>query len=147
MIRAAFPRDINPEHTKRTRDRRMLIVDDNPVNRDMFAAIFTDDFITETADDGEAALIRLRRSGGSFSVVLLDLIMPGMDGFAVLEKMRRSREMQAIPVVVVSGASESETALRTINTALPILSQTRRSRLLRLRVNRRRNGKRSTPRP
>ncbi len=93
---------------------RMLIVEDNRANSEMLSNLFKDEFIIDTVEDGNAALLRLRRYGTGISVVLLDLILPGMDGFAVLREMRAHAEMQTIPVIVVSGMDERETSLRTI---------------------------------
>lgn len=99
---AFYDEDMNDEHLKpdvqpHTGDekrhsdekRRMLIVDDSRIDNEMLANIFAKDFIIEKAKDGNTALVRLRHYGAAISVVLLDLMMPGMDGFAVLEKMRK----------------------------------------------------------
>ncbi|MDD3921447.1 MAG: diguanylate cyclase, partial [Eubacteriales bacterium] len=94
--------------------RRILIVDDNKLDYEMMANMLRSECIIEKAKDGNAALIRLRHYGGAISAVLLDLMMPGMDGFAVLEKMQQSVEMRAIPVIVVSGDESRETSLRAI---------------------------------
>ena len=94
--------------------RRMLIVDDSSTNRIILSAIFKEDFITDEAEDGESALVHLRRYGSSVSIVLLDLAMPGMDGFTVLARMRESVDLQSIPVIVVSGSDTHETMLKTI---------------------------------
>ena len=93
---------------------RMLVVDDDKMACQLLAAIFKDKFIVDTVNDGRMALIRMRRYGAGISVVLLDLLMPGLDGFAILEKMRESAEMRTIPVVVVSSASDPEVSLRAI---------------------------------
>ena len=94
--------------------RRMLIVDDSEINRAVLAKIFEDDFIIDMAEDGGSALTRLRHYGSGLAVVLLDLIMPGLDGFAVLEKMNASVELRSIPVIVVSGQDDGETSLQAI---------------------------------
>ncbi len=94
--------------------RRMLIVEDNEINRDYLSSLFDSDFIIDTASEGTAALIRLRRYGSGISVVLLDLMMPGLDGFEVLKKMRENVSTQNIPVIVVSGMDEREACLKAI---------------------------------
>ncbi|MDD3920204.1 MAG: EAL domain-containing protein, partial [Eubacteriales bacterium] len=96
------------------RKRRMLIVDDSQIDHALLCNMFANDFIIEKAKDGNTALIRLRHYGAAISVVLLDLMMPGMDGFAVLEKMHQSAELSAIPVIVVSGDDNRETSLKAI---------------------------------
>lgn len=115
--------------------RRMLIVEDNGLDAALLADIFKDDFNIERVKDGNSALIRLRHYGTAISVVLLDLIMKGMDGFEVLERMRGSIEMQSIPVVVVSGIDDYETNLRVIRCgATDFVSKPIDPDLLRIRV-------------
>ena len=94
--------------------RRMLIVDDNAIDHALMQNIFRDAFIIEKAADGNAALIRLRHYGSAISVVLLDLMMPGMDGFAVLETMQNSAELRNIPILIVSGDESRDTCLKAI---------------------------------
>ena len=94
--------------------RRMLIVDDNELNRDLLVGLFDEEFLVDTATEGVAALTRLRRYGSGISVVLLDLMMPGISGFEVLDQMREHPTMQSIPVVVVSGTNDREASLEAI---------------------------------
>lgn len=115
--------------------RRMLIVDDNAVDHALLQSIFKDEFIVEKAKDGNTALIRLRHYGSAISVVLLDLVMPGMDGFAVLEKMQESAELKRIPVLIVSGDENRETCLRAIRSgATDYITKPVDPDLLRIRV-------------
>ena len=115
--------------------RRMLIVEDNELNRDALSAVFREDYLIDTAAEGTAALAKLRRYGAGISVVLLDLRMPGMDGFAVLKRMRESLVMQTIPVIVVSGLDDRETALAAIRSgAADFITKPVDVDLLRLRV-------------
>ncbi len=115
--------------------RRMLIVDDSVIDHAMLANIFDDEFIIERAKDGSNALIRLRHYGTAISVVLLDLFMPGMNGFEVLEKMQAAAELQAIPVIVVSGDDNRETSLRAIRAgATDFVTKPVDAELLRIRV-------------
>ncbi|MDD4076105.1 MAG: response regulator, partial [Eubacteriales bacterium] len=81
---------------------------------ELLASIFSDLFVVEKAKDGATALTVLRYYGSAISVVLLDLMMPGMDGFEVLGKMQGSAELRSIPVVVLSGDNKHETCLRAI---------------------------------
>ncbi|MDO5562110.1 MAG: EAL domain-containing protein [Synergistaceae bacterium] len=94
--------------------KRMLIVDDNEINRTILINIFHHEYIIETAEDGRMALIRLRRFGAGIAVVLLDLVMPGIDGFAVMDKMRADAQLQSIPVVAISAEDDPATSLRAI---------------------------------
>lgn len=95
--------------------RRMLIVDDNETNRTLLTEIFKDDYQIEHAKNGADAMIQLRHFSTAITVVLLDLIMPGMDGFEVLRKMQSNIDLMTIPVIVVSGDDNHETLLRAID--------------------------------
>lgn len=124
-----------PDISKMEKKRRMLIVDDNKIDYAFLCNLFKDEFTIEKAKDGVSALIRLRHYGVAISVVLLDLMMPGMDGFAVLEKMRSSLELRSIPVVVVSGSEDRETSLRAIRSgASDFVTKPVDADLLRIRV-------------
>ncbi len=94
--------------------RRILIVDDDEISRRMLAGMFKDRFIVEMSKDGNEALMRMRHYGAGIAVVLLDLVMPGLDGFGVLDAMRDDKEMRTIPVIVVSGADDHRTGLDAI---------------------------------
>ncbi|MEZ0167630.1 response regulator [Microvirga sp. TS319] len=82
-------------------DLSVLVVDDDPMTREMLRRILSKRgwSVTEAAD-GSDALSALGR--GAPAVVLLDLMMPGMDGFEVLDTMRREASWRDIPVVVVT---------------------------------------------
>ena len=123
------------EATSKKKKRRMLIVDDNRIDHALLSNIFAEDFIIEKAKNGSDALIRLRHYGAAISVVLLDLMMPGMDGFAVLRVMQESAELQSVPVIVVSGDESRETNLRAIRSgAVDFVSKPVDPEILRIRV-------------
>ena len=67
----------------------VLIVDDNPVNRTVLANILKGEYETLQAADGAEELELVRQRTSSLSAILLDLIMPGMDGYAFLEARGR----------------------------------------------------------
>lgn len=82
----------------------VLIVDDDAPARDLYCRLVADalpEYVVECADDGRAALGLLERVVPS--LVLLDLTMPGVDGFAVLHHLRADARTCRVPVVVVSG--------------------------------------------
>ena len=116
--------------------RLMLVVDDNEVEHALVANLFMDSFAIDKANDGGAALSRLRHFGSAISVVILDLMMPGMDGFAVLQRMQESAALQHIPVIVVSGAEGQETCIRAIRAcATDFVTKPFDPEVLRVRVN------------
>jgi PAS domain S-box-containing protein len=92
---------------------RVLIVDDDPDNREILARRLEREGFTAVAEaSGPAALDRLSRE--AFDLVLLDIFMPGMDGFQVLERMKSRYELQDIPVIVLSALDDQENAVRSI---------------------------------
>ena len=64
------------------------------------------DFDVETASNGVEALDRLRRA--RFSALILDVMMPGMDGFDVLRTIRADRELAALPVIVLTAKGQTQ---------------------------------------
>ena len=83
--------------------KRVLVVDDDFEIRNLLSGAFTQQGLAvDTAEDGERAIELIART--PYSVVVVDLVMPGVDGFAVLEHIR-TRASQPV-VLVVSGAEE-----------------------------------------
>ncbi len=83
--------------------QRILVVDDVEVNRELLCNILDKDYIVEAAEDGEQAIQWLQEYYEETAAILLDLQMPKMDGFAVVEEMKRKGWMPKIPVLVISG--------------------------------------------
>lgn len=92
----------------------MLIVDSDQSRRTKLEELFKSKLIIDTASDGVVALSQLRRNGANTAVVLLELDMPGLDGFAVLSKMSESAETKAIPVIVMIEQGQTDDYLRAI---------------------------------
>ena len=84
----------------------MLIVDDVKLNRVILANIFKQNYTIVEADNGAAALHYLFENADKIAIVMLDLIMPIMDGFEVLSKMKLSPELNLIPIIVTSQTGE-----------------------------------------
>jgi signal transduction histidine kinase len=91
----------------------ILVVDDNAINRAVFTAqLEAEGHVVTTAELGSKALALLRSQ--SFDVVLLDLMMPEMDGFQVLEQIKADNTLRHIPVIVVSALDDMEFVVRSI---------------------------------
>jgi signal transduction histidine kinase len=92
---------------------QILVVDDNRLNRlTLSRSLEQQGHTVLLAEDGYQALQML--SENIFDLVLLDIVMPGIDGYEVLEKMKGEPELRNIPVIVVSALDELDSAVRCI---------------------------------
>jgi adenylate cyclase len=92
---------------------RLLIVDDNKVNRLLLSrSVQMQGHSTALAENGRAALEKLR--GEPFDLMLLDIEMPEMDGFAVLEELKADLNLQDLPVIVTSSVEGLDNIVRCI---------------------------------
>ena len=80
---------------------KMLIVEDKAVNRFVLKSIFEEDYEIAECADGRAAIELLEEERDAVSVVLLDIVMPVCDGFAVLEYMKKTA-LDTVPVILIS---------------------------------------------
>lgn len=93
---------------------RVLVVDDNPLDRRITCqAVARLGHRAEAAADGDAALAVLA-GDPAYDVVLLDLVMPGTDGFAVLTAMKADDRLRHLPVIVVSVADAMDDVVHSI---------------------------------
>lgn len=88
---------------------KVLIVDDAELNREILDAILGEDYSILKAEDGRKALKLLNEYYNEIAVVLLDLIMPEINGFEVMDIMKEKGWMEKIPILVISGETAIET--------------------------------------
>lgn len=86
----------------------ILIVDDLAMNRMLLSDILADTYNIIEAEDGEQAIAILQQHASEISIVVLDMVMPKVDGFGVLEAMNENRWIQFLPVVSISTESSPE---------------------------------------
>ena len=86
----------------------VLVVEDQEINRDVLCMILEDDYDVITAENGKEGLDKIIEYQDKLSIILLDLMMPVMDGFEVLEEMGRDPELKKIPVIVLTAEVEAE---------------------------------------
>lgn len=98
------------------KNARILIVDDSEMNRDMLSDMLSDDYDIVEAADGEEALSVLKERVYDIDLVLLDIIMPAVDGFGVLDVMKRYHWIDNTPVIMIS----SETSQSYIRKAFEL---------------------------
>lgn len=89
----------------------ILVVDDSNIVRNFVSRIFSDSYTVGIAKDGKEALeiIASNRGNNNIKAILLDLNMPQVDGFAVLNYMKENNLLQEMPVSIISGDSTKET--------------------------------------
>lgn len=92
---------------------RIMVVDDEATSRKMLSLYLSQQgYEVETSESGEQALQSLRVR--PYDIVLLDLLMPGMDGYQVLETLKADVELRELPVIVVSAVEEADGVARLI---------------------------------
>ncbi len=114
---------------------RILVVDDDRINRLLLCSLLErEGHATTTAEDGRQALATL--AAQPFDIVLLDLVMPELDGFQVLARMKADSALRHIPVIVISALDEKASVVRCIEMgAADHLDKPPDMVLLRARVN------------
>ena len=88
--------------------QQILIVDDSEMNREILTEMLQDDFRILEAENGEEALKMLKQYDTGISLMLLDIVMPVMNGFEVLAAMAREHWMDDIPVIMISSEGSEE---------------------------------------
>ena len=83
--------------------RQVLVVEDEQINREILGMMLENDFHLLYAENGREGLELIRANANTLSVVLLDLNMPVMTGYELLEVLKADPELQRIPVVVLTG--------------------------------------------
>ncbi len=94
-------------NTSLNNKQTILIVDDSMLNRALLADMIGDSFRILEAEDGKQAVAVMQKEGSGISLVLLDYVMPQMDGFGVLEVMNHNGWIKDIPVIMVSAESDA----------------------------------------
>jgi phosphoserine phosphatase RsbU/P len=129
-VTSAFPRERQSETPG-----RILVVDDQPENRDVLVKhMERQGHSTAQAEDGQRALAMLSRE--AFDLVLLDVAMPEMEGYLVLERMKGDPQLRHLPVIMISAVDEIETVVRCIEAgAEDFLAKPFNSTLFRARID------------
>lgn len=114
----------------------LLVVDDSEMNRVILSEMLKDQYEILEADCGEAGIACLEQHGGGISIVLLDIVMPGVDGFDVLSLMSRNGWIADIPVIMISSEDSDDSVLRAYELgASDYIGRPFDSRIVRQRVS------------
>lgn len=96
-------------------DGRILVVDDDSNNRDVLARTLEKKGYTVTqAADGAEALRMLHEAGGAIDLVLLDILMPEMNGWETLQRLKADDALKSTPVIMISGLGETDAVVRCL---------------------------------
>ncbi len=130
---------------------RVLVVDDTAINRKLLATAVTNlGHEVQTAPDGHQALELLREAAAGpheFDVVLLDLLMPVLDGYTTLARIKADPALSSVPVIMVSAVPELESVVRCIELgAVDYLPKPYSSAMLKARLHASLQARRSATR-
>ena len=92
----------------RDRRRQILVADDELVNREILGAILQEEYDILFAADGTETLEMIRQHRDTLSLVLLDILMPGMTGIEVLKAVKNDESVAKIPIVVITSEQKAE---------------------------------------
>lgn len=94
-----------------TQSFQVLIVDDNEINRDMLARrLHRRDFNLSMAANGREALAMIQAN--LYDLILLDIMMPEVDGYAVLKYLKKDSRLRGIPVIMISAIEEMDSVMK-----------------------------------
>lgn len=113
MVRCSTPRSGNKVETRMTSKPKLLIIEDEPQTRKLLGTYFKADYAVQSAPNGESALALLARE--SFDLLLLDIRLPDIDGYAVLAAVRARFNSSELPVILLSGNDEVDWIIRGLN--------------------------------
>lgn len=88
--------------------KQILVVEDNELNRAILCEILSHDYRVLEAENGQEALDVLRQHKDSIALILLDVMMPVMDGYTFLDRVREDKELSLIPVIVMTQSDSEE---------------------------------------
>jgi CheY-like chemotaxis protein len=117
---------------------RILVVDDSALNRTLLARTLGEQgYSVTTADDGGQALELLESEPRApFDLVLLDIVMPDVDGYAVLDRIKAQEALRHVPVIMISAVDEMDSVVRCIQAgATDYLPKPFNAALLNARIN------------
>ena len=90
--------------------RQILIVDDEAINREILSMMLQEEYEPLLAENGEMALEIIRENSDTLSLILLDLLMPGMHGLDLLKILKNDQDLKDIPIIVMTADQEAEVA-------------------------------------
>ncbi len=114
----------------------ILIVDDEELNRELLRQMFEEDYDILTANDGKEAIRYLEKNKNEIAIILLDIVMPVLNGFQVLQVINNKKLLDKIPVILITAQDDEQTEFQCYQmgaTAIinkPFVAQTVRKRVI-----------------
>ena len=99
-------------NSEKKKKQMILVVDDSEINRQILSNMLREKYEILEAEDGEQALALLEQYGVEIALILLDELMPRMDGFHFMEEMNRGNWTDLIPVIMISAETSSSVVLQ-----------------------------------
>lgn len=93
----------------------ILIVDDMEINRAILRDVFEDTYNILETDNGEHALLLVSQCHENIAAILLDIVMPAMDGYQVMKKLNENSYLDEIPVIIITAENSSETEINAFD--------------------------------
>ena len=93
---------------ERSKKRKILVVDDSELNRSILTDMLKDDYEILEARDGVEAVAAVKQHDSEIALMLLDIVMPKMDGFEVLKVMNKGGWIDHVPVIMISAEASSK---------------------------------------
>ena len=115
--------------------KKILVVEDNMLNREMLKNILFPEYEILEAENGQEALSILQAQEGDISLILLDIVMPIMNGYAFLSRIKADDACSLIPVVVTTQSSSEEDEVEALaHGATDFVSKPYRPEIIRHRI-------------
>ncbi|MBQ9181175.1 MAG: response regulator [Bacilli bacterium] len=117
LVKSYMGQEVTIEQPKKVSisDKAILVVDDSNIIRNLISKIFNDEYGVLTADDGKQALDIIATSPDNLIGMLLDLNMPNVNGFEVLEYFKNNNLFNKIPVSIITGDDSKDTVQKAFN--------------------------------
>ena len=112
VVKEYLGKEVTPLETEKPKiikDKKILVVDDSNLIRNFIEKIFADNYEVVMATDGQGALNIIKENSDDIVAMLLDLNMPNVNGFDVLNYFKEHNLFKKVPVSIISGAEEKET--------------------------------------
>lgn len=94
--------------------KKILIVDDQDINRSILKRLLISDYDVIEAENGQVALDILDDASQAISLILLDIVMPIMDGYTFLKKAKKNAHISQIPIIVVTQQDNKESEISAL---------------------------------